>query len=57
MKKWQCKKKWVVDSFSKLQTYFAFAQFWNLWLNLCSFKWLIQALILWEDLYLLDYER
>ena len=33
-------KKWEVDSTSKLHVHNGLIQFWKLWLNLCSFKWL-----------------
>ena len=40
LKCWQCRKKWVVDSTSKLQVYKGFRQFSQLWLNLCLLRWL-----------------
>ena len=41
---WQCKKNWDVDSFSELQIHFGFTQCLNLWLYLCSFRWLSPSL-------------
>ena len=40
MKFWQRRKKWVVDSDSKLQEHSGFIVSWKLWLNLCSLRWL-----------------
>ena len=37
---WQCSKKWEVDSISRLQLHKGLIQFWKLWLNLCSLRWL-----------------
>ena len=40
VKFWQRRKKWVVDSDSKLQGHNGFIVPWKLWLNLCSLRWL-----------------
>ena len=40
VKFWQRRKKWVVDSDSKLQGHNGFIVSWKLWLNLCSLRWL-----------------
>ena len=40
VKFWQRRKKWVVDSDSKLQEHSGFIVPWKLWLNLCSLRWL-----------------
>ena len=44
VKKWQCRKKCVVDSVSRVQVHNGFIQLSKLWLNLCSFKWLSPSL-------------
>ena len=36
----QCRKKWVVDSDSKLQEHRGLIVTWMFWLNLCSLRWL-----------------
>ena len=46
LKWWQCRKKWVVDSTSKLQVHKEFRQLSKLWLNLCSLRWLSPSLSL-----------
>ena len=46
LKWWQCRKKWVVDSTSKLQVHKGFRQLSKLWLNLCSLRWLSPSLSL-----------
>ena len=40
VKFWQRRKKWVVDSDSKLQEHGGFIVSSKLWLNLCSLGWL-----------------
>ena len=40
LKFWQCRKKWIGDSDSKLQDQIGFIVSWKLWLNLCSLRWL-----------------
>ena len=40
VKFWQRRKKWVVDSDSKLQEHSGFIVPGKLWLNLCSLRWL-----------------
>ena len=46
LKWWQCRKKWVADSTSKLQVHKGFRQLSKLWLNLCSLRWLSPSLSL-----------
>ena len=45
-----CRKKWVVDSTSKLQEHNGFKQSWKLCLNLCSLRWLCPSLSLVSNL-------
>ena len=49
-KKWQCRKKRIVDSTSRLQENNGFKQFWKLCLNLCSLRWLSPSLNLVRNL-------
>ena len=37
---WHSRKKWVIDSTSKLQEHNVFKQSWKLCLNLCLLRWL-----------------
>ena len=38
MQWWQQRKKWELDSGSRLQLHRGFIQSWKLWLNLCSLR-------------------
>ena len=50
IKCWQCKKKWTLNSTSKLQEHNGFKQSWKLYLNRCSLGWPNQSLSLVSNL-------
>ena len=50
LKRWQCRKRWVVDCTFKLQVHNVLIQFLKLWLNPCLLKWLSPSLSLGSNL-------